>query len=915
MSGQQTAPSNEPAARPWLVALKDKAMRDDRPRDKPSGRWLGDFLRLDTPNGLLKTELDLLDACAAGTPCEPSPRPPEHPAGPAGDAGQSPLGQSPAAQPRAALLYAVEPNSVRAGFLRFLALGGDEFAPVHEAGIELHNALIDGGLDLRGGKCVGRLMLLKCVLPGDLTIEDASLGTLVLSGSWVAGIAGNRATISGTVLLNANFVSDGRVSLFSARIGGSLNFNTAEIKGVFTCARANFAADLVCDNASFAHGIEAQGAVITGNARFSSATAKHGVSLASAEIGGSLWCSGATFMMDKDDIADAGLDFSRASIKGDAWLNSPAKENPFRTNGVIRFVSAQVGGNVYFWGSRIGPEGGEEKERLAIDAQNVTVNGSMFFGGGFEASGEVALSGAEILKDLDFCDSLFRNQPGYAILAERAKVAGAVRCQTLNPEPDGLAFQSFGVVSLANAQCGEINCSGGTFNNPGLTALDCSNIDVAGPVMLRNVGTKPFEAHGSVLFYTARIGQHLNCGGGRFSTPQGVALNCEGSRITSCVFLNGCDTTNVEDKEQAAMAFQADGKVTFVGATIGLQVNCLWGRFRNAAADPSNGAYADAALDLSVARIGDTLILGVGTRKSGTNEPDRLLATIEGRLDLEATTVRALADDGLTNDATRGLRPTVTGEDGNTRRCNLKLDLFSYDRLTGDDACKASLRIGWLRRQPPEDLEQAFRPQPFEQLVSVLRAMGHDDEADDIALAKRKYAWRSRPWWVWSLGPRPVVNFLAKLGELVFVDLFLGYGYKISRALIVLLVLGIGFALFYQTAFRQGAIVPADQEVLAIPLAVLCPNWSQAACPVMASKPIPPFNPWIYSADVMIPIIGFGQKAAWAPANNKSLELPLLGRPESPTNLVYGMQLAETVLGWIGGLLLVSFVTGLTTKE
>ncbi len=89
---------------------------------------------------------------------------------------------------RAAIKKAVEPNRVRAEFLRFLAIGGDEFAPVHEAGVELHNAFVDGRIDLRGAKCVKRLFLVNCFVDGALSIEGASLGLLHLEGIRVAGI-------------------------------------------------------------------------------------------------------------------------------------------------------------------------------------------------------------------------------------------------------------------------------------------------------------------------------------------------------------------------------------------------------------------------------------------------------------------------------------------------------------------------------------------------------------------------------------------------------------------------------------------------------------------------------------------------------------------------------------------------------
>jgi hypothetical protein len=105
MAGGGAAERNEA----WLVALKCKALTGARPRDKPVGRWLGDFLDRDTPTGLLGTELDLLDTCARGEPCVLAVGAPVRQAG---------------------LQNAVQNNPVRASFLRFLALGGDESAPV-----------------------------------------------------------------------------------------------------------------------------------------------------------------------------------------------------------------------------------------------------------------------------------------------------------------------------------------------------------------------------------------------------------------------------------------------------------------------------------------------------------------------------------------------------------------------------------------------------------------------------------------------------------------------------------------------------------------------------------------------------------------------------------------------------------------
>ena len=84
------------------------------PRPKRAfGRSLADF-RIDgatTPNGLHPAEERLLDCAARGKECDIALGSPREEAAPE--------------------------NTVRGAFLRFLLLGGDEDAPVHEKGVIL----------------------------------------------------------------------------------------------------------------------------------------------------------------------------------------------------------------------------------------------------------------------------------------------------------------------------------------------------------------------------------------------------------------------------------------------------------------------------------------------------------------------------------------------------------------------------------------------------------------------------------------------------------------------------------------------------------------------------------------------------------------------------------------------------------
>ena len=63
---------------------------------------------------------------------------------------------------------------VRAGFLRFLAQGGDEFAPVHERALELHGAYVAEDLDLSGCTIPQPLLLRSCYFEGQILLTETA---------------------------------------------------------------------------------------------------------------------------------------------------------------------------------------------------------------------------------------------------------------------------------------------------------------------------------------------------------------------------------------------------------------------------------------------------------------------------------------------------------------------------------------------------------------------------------------------------------------------------------------------------------------------------------------------------------------------------------------------------------------------
>ena len=83
--------------------------------------------------------------------------------------------------------------TVRATFLRFLALGGDDETPVHENGLSVQGAWITETLDFSSAEIAGALTLAKCRFAEAPELVDAQIrGEFSLAGSAVPGLHADR---------------------------------------------------------------------------------------------------------------------------------------------------------------------------------------------------------------------------------------------------------------------------------------------------------------------------------------------------------------------------------------------------------------------------------------------------------------------------------------------------------------------------------------------------------------------------------------------------------------------------------------------------------------------------------------------------------------------------------------------------
>ena len=313
---------------------------------------------------------------------------------------------------------------IRAQFLRFLALGGDDNAPVHESRLELHGAHIIGDLDLSGCTIPQPLVFVRCLLAGRLSLQNAVTKSLNLTASCVQSIDAANACIGGGVFLTSGFVAAAGVA-----------FPCASIKGPWSGEGGTF-----FSRGKF--GIDCNGAKIAGDAGLNAGfLGEGGVFFNGAKIEGGLNGGGGVFRNRAKDGSSVALGCEAARIGGGVALG-----NGFRSEGCVSFVGAGLGGALNGDAGQFINQT-EDGRGIALDFKNATVGAGVSLGEGFSAEGEVRFAGARIGND--FCcggasfANLARAQPddGYAkapqaataINLKDAKIGGTL---WLSP-PDG----------------------------------------------------------------------------------------------------------------------------------------------------------------------------------------------------------------------------------------------------------------------------------------------------------------------------------------------------------------------------------------------------------------------------------------------------------------------------------------------
>ncbi|OQO90615.1 oxidoreductase [Saccharomonospora piscinae] len=538
------------------------------------------------------------------------------------------------------------------------------------------------------------------------------------------------------------------------------------------------------------------------------------------------------------------------------------------TEGEVRIPGLRAGGNVNFSGASLrNPRG------FALNGNGVSVSGSLLcevdnFGHSgsqrpFTADGLVFMPSMRVAGDLVFRSARLRVDPAGeivvdawktgdwyvdphpAFIADRMHVDGNVELS------DGLT--ATGTLRMVNTYIGgSLRLAGATVTvgnseppyRDRAIHLDGSQIhgDLEGG-RLRTEGQFRLAdviVRGSVRFH-----------GGTLTHAGSDAFSARRTRVSGSLMLAGC-------------VFK--GTVRLQGVTVGGSINLSNLDVSEPERDEDAGDWAvdlrsvQAARDVLMHSRGD----GGGFRADGGVTLDG--AVVKRRIALDGAVLTAPgghfaldAGDCVAEEfeftpfsAPQG-RISLRGAQCGTLHDNeqlwyasegVELEDFRYGALDTPIALKNDVaveqRLTWLRHAA-----RGYRPGPYDQLATMLRASGNEEHADSVLMRKQQYRYEalaSGYRWVFGVGVR-VWSWLQRW--------MMGYGYRPVRALAWLLGMLVLGSLWFGLG-SDDCVADAGRFVVI-----------GERCAVNMDDTGLEWNPVLYTVDLLVPIADFGNKNRW----------------------------------------------------
>lgn len=522
------------------------------------------------------------------------------------------------------------------------------------------------------------------------------------------------------------------------------------------------------------------------------------------------------------------LDLEGTTVVNTVWLWECNCEEPINLRDArTRTVSLHGSTVPGIWADRLRLEG-------MLSLRGVTIEG------------EVRFTGANINGNFECVATTLKNPGGHALSADNITVTGSAYFS------DG--FVAKGEIRLLGGIIGgDLSCRGATIDNPKKHALSLDRIEVGGNLLL----DEGFAAKGQVRLPSTKIGGSLICTDATFENPKGPALIADNAIVRE----------NVRFDE----GFTAKGEVRLRSAEIGGDVSCVGATFENAQGIAFNAeglrVRGDVVLGDEFVAKGEVRLIGaqIGADLVCVNalfEPEspEAKAFNAERMNVQGLFMWRLerAPVGVVNLGHAHVGGLVDNARSWPAPGKLDLDGFTYDSFAWNAPVAWRERRTWLELQSRSD----FCPQPYEQLVAVLRRMGHERDARQIAISKHDaYLKRGDP----SRRRRLWMRFLRAT---------IRYGYEPWRAFSYMTFAVVFAWMIFSNAYHYGVMHPSKERVYLHDCytgqASSCTGWTNfdrrwSKEPIHLPADYPEFNSFVYSVDSFLPIVDLHQENYWLP--------------------------------------------------
>jgi hypothetical protein len=252
--------------------------------------------------------------------------------------------------------------TIRADFIRFLSLGGDAQAPVHENGIHLVGAFIEGALVIRGCKITIPLSFEHCTFANRIFARGSDMAELVFTHSLIRGYHGDISKVRGGLLFRDRSRCLGEFRLLGASVGGTLDLSGSRL----------YARRGVCfagDRMTVAGTLGLTGTRCIGQLRLTNAT-----------IAGGLTCKGGVFI----NRGAKAFECSGLKVGGDVFWS-----DGFKAVGEVCCIRADFHGDLYCQGGSF-----RNVKKIALNCRSLNIRQAFFWRHVADLRGIVSLDSA-----------------------------------------------------------------------------------------------------------------------------------------------------------------------------------------------------------------------------------------------------------------------------------------------------------------------------------------------------------------------------------------------------------------------------------------------------------------------------------------------------------------------------------------